>query len=278
MRAATASASAASATSGMLMMNSSPPRRATVSSSRRAAVRRADDRGQQHVADRVAERIVDVLEAVEIEKQHRELAAAAMRAGDRLSDAVREERAIGQSGQRVVVRHVDDALVGESSLGNLRFQAGVGARELLGSRLDAPLERSLHLAQRFLANFALAVLAAYDAVSAPHEDEQYRVQHGHDRHDDDDHLPLRPLDLCHERGDVVVDLEHRGDRPVGLEPYGNVGREQVAVLDLAIVGAELVAMRELAGDVALACRLEAGVACSRRRRSGSTRSSTPCDR
>ncbi len=69
-------------------MNSSPPRRATVSSSRRQAVSRCGDRRQQQVADRVAERVVDVLEAIEVEEQHGELAAPAVGAGDRLSDAV----------------------------------------------------------------------------------------------------------------------------------------------------------------------------------------------
>ena len=176
MRAATASASAASATSGMLTMNSSPPRRATVSSSRRDAVRRAETRSQQHVADRVSERVVDVLEAVEIEEQHRKLAAAPMRAGDRLSDAVGEQRAVRQSGQRVVVRHVDDPLVGETPFRDLGLEPGVRARELLGARLDAPLERSLHLAQRLLAKLALAILAAYHGVGVADEDEHDRLQ------------------------------------------------------------------------------------------------------
>ena len=89
---------------------------------------RAATARQQQVADRVAERIVDVLEAVEVEEQHRELAAPAMRAGDRLSDAVGQQRAIGQAGQRVVVRHVHDALVGEAPLLDLRLQLGVRAR------------------------------------------------------------------------------------------------------------------------------------------------------
>ena len=164
--------------------------------------------GQQHVADGVAERIVDVLEAVEIEEEDRELAPAAMRAGDRLSDAIGEQRTVRQAGERIVVCHVHDPLVGEAPFRDLGLEPGVCPRELLGPRFHAPLERALHLTQRLLAQLALAILTADDAVGVLDEDEHDGLEQRDDdagRHRD---LPLRALDLRDERRDVLVDLEN----------------------------------------------------------------------
>ena len=77
---------------------------------RDAVARAADDRAQaggdlaqQHVADRVAERFVDVAEMVEIEDQHRDRRAGAGTGGDRLIEAVREQHPRRQAGERVAV-------------------------------------------------------------------------------------------------------------------------------------------------------------------------------
>ena len=51
----------------------------------------------------MSQRIVDVLEAVEIQEQHRDLLPVARRQGDRLADAVVQEHAIGQAGQEIVL-------------------------------------------------------------------------------------------------------------------------------------------------------------------------------
>ena len=65
------------------------------------------NRDQQRIARRVAQRVVDLLEAVQIQKEHAAILAAAARpAGKRLAQAVQKERAIGQSRQRVVQRIV----------------------------------------------------------------------------------------------------------------------------------------------------------------------------
>ena len=63
------------------------------------------DLGQQPIADLVTERVVDVLEAIEIQQQHGHLLARPLRVFDRLLDPVVEQGAIGQPGQRVVQRH-----------------------------------------------------------------------------------------------------------------------------------------------------------------------------
>ena len=49
------------------------------------------------------------------------------------SEAVGEQRAVGQAGERVVVRHVHDALVGEAPLVDLRLQSRVARGEFGGA-------------------------------------------------------------------------------------------------------------------------------------------------
>jgi len=74
---------------------------------------------EQGIAFRVPERIVDVLEPVEIEHEDGESLAAPAQAGARFLDLLHEQRAIGQAGQQVVVRHVFDALVGARAIGHV---------------------------------------------------------------------------------------------------------------------------------------------------------------
>ena len=58
-----------------MMANSSPPSRASVSVSRNSARSRVGDGDQQPVADGMAERVVDLLEPVEIEAEQGEALA-----------------------------------------------------------------------------------------------------------------------------------------------------------------------------------------------------------
>ena len=77
------------------------------------------DRLQQPVAGFVAERVVDLLETVEIDEQRGALGARPAGPSEHLLDPVEDERAVGQSGERVVQRLVTDALE----------QAGVADRD-----------------------------------------------------------------------------------------------------------------------------------------------------
>ena len=84
-------------------------------------------RAEQRIADRMAERIVDALEAVEVEEHDRELFAAA----ERLLHLVAEQHAVRQIGQRVVARHVHDLGLGLAALGDVFIghdHAAVGRR------------------------------------------------------------------------------------------------------------------------------------------------------
>ena len=105
MRAATSRRHACSVGAVNMTANSSPPRRATVSLSRSVLLEAAADLDQQLIAEVMAERVVDLLEAIDVHHDHADRgAAASLRAGDGVRQRGREERAIRQPGQRVVRR------------------------------------------------------------------------------------------------------------------------------------------------------------------------------
>ena len=77
------------------------------------------DGAQQLVADRMAERIVHALEVVEVETEHGERLAQGRHAGQAFGHALVEQHAVRQIRQRVVPRHVRDALLGAMTLGDV---------------------------------------------------------------------------------------------------------------------------------------------------------------
>ena len=70
------------------------------------------DLDEQLVAGVVAQAVVDHLEAVDVEEQHGDLAGAPREAEESLAEAVEEERAIRQTGQRIVERLVLESVLG----------------------------------------------------------------------------------------------------------------------------------------------------------------------
>ena len=119
------------------MANSSPPSRATVSAPGTTLLQPLGHRAQQRVADRMAEHVVDALEAVEIEEHDGELVAAAQR----LLHLVLEQHAVRQIGQRVVPRHVHDLGFGLAALGDIfigRHPAAVSGRAVEAARSTRP--------------------------------------------------------------------------------------------------------------------------------------------
>ena len=91
-------------TLGSSTANSSPPRRASVSPCTERPRQPQRHLAQQLVAVGVPERVVDLLEAVEVDEQHRCLIVAARGGRERALDPVLEQHTIGQAGQRVVRR------------------------------------------------------------------------------------------------------------------------------------------------------------------------------
>ncbi len=64
------------------------------------------DRAQQTIAERVAERVVDVLETIEVEKHHRDARVTVARTAELVAQALGEPGAIRQRGELVVVGQV----------------------------------------------------------------------------------------------------------------------------------------------------------------------------
>ena len=83
------------------------------------------DRGEEQVALQVAEAVVDVLEAVDVEEEDREHGAlAAPGAGDGEREAVHEQRSIRQPGQRVVEGLLGELLLEALAVGDVGLRAG----------------------------------------------------------------------------------------------------------------------------------------------------------
>jgi hypothetical protein len=79
----------------------------------------ARDRAQQLVAGRVAERVVDRLEVVQVEVEQRDRRAGAAGAGDRVLEALFEQRTVGEPGQAVVVGEVRQLLLAAVARGHV---------------------------------------------------------------------------------------------------------------------------------------------------------------
>ena len=88
--------------------------------------------GEQPVAGGVAERVVDLLEVVDVEEQHRDGRVRAPRAVERDAEAVEEQRAVGQAGQRVVQRLWASCDLGALALDRVADRAAQQGRGELG--------------------------------------------------------------------------------------------------------------------------------------------------
>ena len=129
-RSATPSACASSPMSSHRTANSSPPKRATVSLGRSSAAQARADRAQQLVAGVVAERVVDDLEVVEVEEEQREAAAPRRRRAERVAEAVEQQRAVREAGERVVQRVVADRAPRAQALDRAGEDVGDGLQEV----------------------------------------------------------------------------------------------------------------------------------------------------
>src|SRR5947209_8921864 len=120
---ATSSAATWPATRGSRTANSSPPSRATVSAAPQRLAQPDPHLSDQMVADLVAERVVHLLESIEIQQQYRRMTALAARGEQRLSDAVLQKQSIWQTRERIVGGLVPVLL-------------GLGAQSARGARDD----------------------------------------------------------------------------------------------------------------------------------------------
>ena len=135
------------------MANSSPPSLARRSSFRSRPSQALGDFLEQHVADAVTERVVDDLEAVEIEKHHGEVVGSldAVRRAAHLIERGAEHAPVRQPGQRVLrgePRHVRLRLRALGDVGEGLDEAAVG--QMAAAHLDHGPVRHGALADREL--------------------------------------------------------------------------------------------------------------------------------
>ena len=104
-------ASSASPIEVPISTNSSPPKRATVSAVRTTRRQPARDFLQKFIARAMAQGIVDELEAVEIADQQRKRAPVTVGMRDGLLQAVVQQDAIRQAGQRIVGGQMPQLLI-----------------------------------------------------------------------------------------------------------------------------------------------------------------------
>ena len=74
---------------------------------------------EQAVAHAVAQRVVDDLEAVQVQEQHGQPLARAVRVGHRHRETVVEQHPVGQAGERVLVGQAADTLLRPLALGDV---------------------------------------------------------------------------------------------------------------------------------------------------------------
>ena len=103
---------------------------------------------QQQVADLVAKRVVDPLEAIEVEREHRQHFAGAPDPRHGVVHLVLEQVPVRQTGQAVVQRKLADPLLGALALGDV---------------LDGPLHQD-RFAGAIVTHFSLLVHDANRAV------------------------------------------------------------------------------------------------------------------
>ena len=88
------------------------------------AAQAVGDHAQQLVADRVAERVVDALEVVEIEIQHRQHALVVLGGLEGAHQTVARLLAIRQAGERIEVGQAHDAPLGAPLAAQARWSSG----------------------------------------------------------------------------------------------------------------------------------------------------------
>ena len=169
MRRARSVASATSATASATTTNSSPPSRATKSPLRKADGHAGRDLAQDLVAHLVAVAVVDRLELVEVDEQHRGGRSGSLGAVHGRLDAGDGRRPVVDAGQRVV-----GCLVGEVGL------QLVALDDRTREQRDRALQRAAEAAGKRLAEDRVVEVAVGEGVGLGVEQLQVRHEIGED--------------------------------------------------------------------------------------------------
>ena len=113
------------------------------------------DLDQQRIAHAVPQRVVDVLEVIEVDEHHRQRCAGAGRFAYGLLAALGQQRAVGQAGQGVVVGQPVDAVLVFLAVHDLAVQVDHGLVQLARAFAHLALQFLVGLGQRLLGALAL---------------------------------------------------------------------------------------------------------------------------
>ena len=193
----------------------------------------------------MAQRVVDLLEAVEIEQEHRDHATFAAGAGQGLAQPVEQQGAVGQAGQRVVQGQAPDPLLGRLALGQVlehrdlgddlarrgahrrRVDGGDAARPVAALEPDLPARSHLaagHRTRERPVEREAAVTPVGSRTAPPSarpglEPRQMAIveQDAARGHRDDEHACRQMLQHHLEKGGLPFDLLEQA-LPLGLGP------------------------------------------------------------
>jgi hypothetical protein len=194
---------------------------------------------QQFVANPVAKRVIDLLELVKVDEQHRQPLAMPAVFAQALLQPFDEAAAVGQPGQRIVVGQIIEFALRLPTLGNLALELAVGPFQFVGARRDLDFQR---IARRLDAAF----LVFEDALRPAHDQELHQIEQRKDHHHASRDPPQATVQLGDERRDVLVELKNALDRLV-LADDRNVAGEHFDVGQRAGEGVETILMGQFAG-------------------------------
>ena len=121
-----------------------------------AGLQACRDDFQHRIAHRMAQRIVDVLEVVKVQKQQGAAQVLPGEQGTLLAQAVHEQGAVGQVGQRVVVGQVADLRLGGFKLADVAGREQQARSAIEGNGLNRDLNVKQVAAPRASQHFAVA--------------------------------------------------------------------------------------------------------------------------
>ena len=158
----------------------------------------------------MAEAVVDELELVEVEQHHGQPGVVPARSRERLREAIEEQRAVGQAGERVVQRLVADDLLG--------LAPGDGIPEHVGHRLHEARVEVVEVPRRAVVDTerseGLRALADQHAHAALHAEAVEEVVG-----------PVRALEVVERKWAVAQLLEagsvHVGHRAAGTADHAS---------------------------------------------------------
>ena len=175
---------------------------------------------EQLVPRRMAERVIDVLEAVEIEHHHRAIALGGAKRGQRIVDQVRHAVAVAEAGERIIARQPRGFLLAEEFVGDV----GAGAAKAGKARVAGEHRLARQAQHRAIGLAGRAHRHASEGLVRPQHQRQrfgppLAIGRGEDRRQRlAQQIAQRHIEPLGNRGRDIGQLALRIARPEPAEP------------------------------------------------------------